>query len=379
MASVAKRPDGRWRARYRGPDGKERSKHFSRKVDAQRWLDETTSSLLRGEYVDPKRARVTVGDLAGPWLEGRVNLKPKTLVNYESMLRVHVLPTWGSVTLPAVTHSGVVAWVAGLRASGLSASRTRQAFGILSGILEDAVRDQRLVRNPAAAVKLPRLPRAERRYLTHQQVAALADAAGSSSTLVLLLAYCGLRWGEAAALRVRDVDPDVRGRIRVRASITEISGELVEGTPKSHQARAVPIPRFLRAPLAEQLAGKGADEHVFTAPQGGPLRLSNWRRRVFDPAAREIGIEGLTPHELRHTAASLAIASGATIKAVQSMLGHASATLTLDRYGHLFADELDAVADRMDAARSAAAADFLRTAAASTVVAIDATKGSNAV
>jgi integrase len=117
------------------------------------------------------------------------------------------------------------------------------------------------------------------------------------------------------------------------------------------------VPRFLQDDMAAQLAGRAPDNLVFPSRSGTPLRVQSFRRGWFDPAAVAAGMEGLVPHELRHTAASLAIASGASIKGVQSMLGHASAAMTLDRYGHLLGDELDAVADRMDAAR----ADFLRT------------------
>ena len=166
---------------------------------------------------------------------------------------------------------------------------------------------------------------------------------------MLTLAYCGLRWGEAAALRVRRVDL-LRGRITVAETMTEVHGQALFGSPKTHQNRSVPVPRFLREQLADQLAGKAPDDLVFTAPRGGVLRVGNVRRQVFDAAARAVDLEGLTPHELRHTAASLAISAGATVKSVQAMLGHASAAMTLDRYGHLFEDELDAVAERLDAA-----------------------------
>ena len=110
------------------------------------------------------------------------------------------------------------------------------------------------------------------------------------------------------------------------------------------------MPRFLVDDLAAQTAGKAATDLVFTAPEGGVLRVGNFRRRHFDRAAREVGLDGLTPHELRHTAASLAIASGASVKSVQRMLGHASAAMTLDVYSGLFDDDLDAVAERLDAA-----------------------------
>lgn len=113
--------------------------------------------------------------------------------------------------------------------------------------------------------------------------------------------------------------------------------------------RSVPIPRSLVDELAVELAGKTADDLVFTARRGGVLRNLNFRRDVFDQAATASGLDGLTPHELRHTAASLAVSAGANVKAVQRMLGHKSAAMTLDVYSGLVDDDLDGVADRLDA------------------------------
>ena len=121
------------------------------------------------------------------------------------------------------------------------------------------------------------------------------------------------------------------------------------------------MPRFLADELADHLAGKAPGDLVFTAPEGGVLRNTNFRPRFFDPAAEKAGLPGLTPHELRHTAASLAVAAGANVKAVQQMLGHASAAMTLDVYAGLFADDLDAVADRLDRAFAKLNADHMRT------------------
>ena len=145
--------------------------------------------------------------------------------------------------------------------------------------------------------------------------------------------------------------------------MAEVGGRAVFSTPKSHQVRSVPIPRFLVDELAQHVAGQNPDDFVFTSPRGGLLRLQNFRHTVFDRAARTTGLDRLTPHGLRHTAASLAITSGADVKVVEQMLGHASATMTLDLYGHLYGDRLDEVADRMDALRTARglSADFLRT------------------
>ena len=360
MANVARRADGRWRARYRDEIGKEHAKHFTRKVDAQRWLDEVASAVVTGTYTDPDRSRITVEQWAAQWLEGQVQLKPSTRARYEGLLRVQVLPSWGAVRLRDVTHAGVASWVAQLSVSGLSAATVRQAHRVLSLVLALAVRDGRMARNPADKVPLPRARRPGKRYLTHAQVAALADAAGEHRLLILTLAFCGLRWGELAALRVQNVDL-LRRRIEVAEAVTEVAGRLEWGTPKSHQRRSVPVPRSLVDALAEHVAAKGPEDLVFTASRGGVLRNLNFRRDVFDRAAEMAGVPGLTPHELRHTAASLAVSAGANVKAVQRLLGHASATMTLDVYSGLFDDDLDAVADRLDEAAARSAADSLRT------------------
>jgi integrase len=362
MANIAKRPDGRWRARYRDGAGREHSRHFKRKVDAQRWLDDVTTAVTTGMYVDPGRARITVGEWSRRWLETKVDLKPSTRTRYAGLLRVNVLPSWGDVRLADVTHEGVAAWVAELTASGLSAATVRQAHRVLSLTFSLAVRDGRLARNPADHVPLPRAARNEKVYLTVDQVEELAEAAGEHRLVILFLAYTGVRFGELSALRARRLDL-MRRRAEIVEAVAEVGGRAVFSTPKSHQVRSVPIPRFLVDELAQQVAGKQPDDFAFTSPRGGLLRLQNFRHTVFDRAARDAGLDGLTPHSLRHTAASLAIASGADVKVVQQMLGHASATMTLDLYGHLYGDRLDEVADRMDALRTARglSADFLRT------------------
>ena len=170
----------------------------------------------------------------------------------------------------------------------------------------------------------------------------------------------GLRWGELVALTACRIDL-ARRRIEVVEAITEVHGRVVVGTTKTHQRRSVPIPRFLADELADHLAGKAPGDLVFTAPEGGVLRNTNFRPRFFDPAAEKVGLLGLTPHELRHTAASLAMAAGANVKAVRLMLGHASAAMTLDIYVGLFAGDLDAVADRLDRAFVKLNADQMRT------------------
>ena len=210
-------------------------------------------------------------------------------------------------------------------------------------------------------MRLPKTTRSERRFLTRDEVFRLADAAaeypipeigGQYRVPLLLLAFCGLRWGEAAGLKVGRLDL-LRRRVTVAETLSEVGGHLVWATPKNHQVRSVPIPGFLVDQLAGVTAGKDPGELVFTTWRGRPLRNLNFRRDVFDKAADDAGLHGLTPHELRHTAASLAVSAGANVKAVQRMLGHASAAMTLDVYSGLFDDDLDGVAERLDAATAA--------------------------
>jgi integrase len=213
----------------------------------------------------------------------------------------------------------------------------------LSGILGAAVRDRRLMANPAPGMNLPPLGTKRRRYLSAAPVEALADAAGHGRVAVLVLSYCGLRWSELAALRVRRFDL-LRRRLMVEEAVTEIDGStIVWGTPKTHSRRSVPLPRFLVDELARTVVNRPGDELAFPSPQGAVLRNRNARYAWFDDAARAAGLAGLTPHELRHTAAPLAVSAGANVKAVQRMLGHASAAMTLDRYADLFDDDLDDV------------------------------------
>lgn len=185
-----------------------------------------------------------------------------------------------------------------------------------------------------------------------RQVERLAIAAGEHGLALLTLCLTGLRFGEFAALRVRRLDVD-RWRLTVAESVTEVGGRLAWSTPKTHQTRAVPVPRSLLDHLIAASAGKGPQDLLFTSPGGHALRLGNWRRDVFDGACARTGLVGVSPHDLRHTAASPAISAGANVKAVQRMLGDASAAMTLDVYAGLFADDLDALADGLDAMRAA--------------------------
>ena len=354
--SMKKRPDGMWRARYRDATGKERARHFARKADAERWLAAQATSIARGDWVDPAKARVTVEEWSKVWLATKAHLRPRTQEKYESALRVWVLPRWGRVALADITHADLVRWVAEIH-TGRSPAHTRHTLIVMSQMLTLAVRDGRLARNVADGVAKPRLTRPIPRFLSNEEVARLAgEMPAPYDLMVVLLAFTGLRFGEAAGLQVGDVDL-ARGRVTVNWSVTELArGGLHRDAPKTHRRRAVPIPAFLVARLRAYVKGKPDDAPLFTASKGGPLRNSNFRHYFFDPAVQRAGLAPLTPHNLRDTAASLAVASGANVKAVQRMLGHASASMTLDVYSGLFDGELDDVAERMNAAATEALA-----------------------
>jgi integrase len=374
--SVARRPDGRWRARYRGPDHKERSRHFDRKSDAERWARAEVARIDRGEWTDPDRGRLTVGEYSEEWLRSKVRIRPSTRLMYDVVLRNQVLPTWGATRLDAVRHEDVSIWVADLHRNGLSAARTRHAWVVLSQVLELAVRSRRIPNNQAKGVELPALPskseRDKTRFLNEREVWALADAAGEQATTILVLAWCGLRIGELAALRCSNLDVEKR-ELRVSKTLSESNGKSVEGPPKTESSiRTVPVPGWLCTALAVLTIGRDPDDYLFTAPQGGPLRARNWRTRVFDVAVKRAGLASqqrgdmLRPHDLRHTCASLHIKHGTPPKVLSTMLGHASVAITLDRYGHLYPGDAHLYVDRLGEVALAARADYLRTGDIST-------------
>jgi integrase len=265
-------------------------------------------------------------------------------------MRQHIMPTWRTVPLAKVTFEGLTRWVSQLSLSGLGASAIRQSVFVMSAALDHAVRSGRIRANPARGLGLPRPKRRDYIYLTHGQVLALASEAGRGRLLILLLAYTGLRWGEATAPRVCDIDFD-RRRVDVRRAFSDVGGRVILGTPKSHQSRTVPLPQFLATEIAAAVAGRHADQLVFTMPGGGVMRLPNWRRSVFLSARRRAGLsDRFRVHDLRHTAASLMIQAGYPPKMLQEIMGHASITTTLDLYGHLYPGEMDRYADRLNEA-----------------------------
>lgn len=337
---------------YRRPDHKQtKERGFKTKKAAKDRLAEVTVSKARGEFIANSDGQARVQELGVEWLAAKKGvLKPTSYAPLDASWRNYVEPKWGARSVASIRHSEVQAWVSGIDKSPTVVIR---AYGILASILDVAVRDRRVARNVARDVTLPRKASAKtRRYLSHDELWKVADAAGKHRTLVLTLGYCGLRWGELVALRVSDID-FTRRRINVSRSVSQVGKEFHEGTPKSYEQRSVPIPLEVAQLIELQCATKTRGAVVFDDGYGGYQRrvhASERERSWWNTALASAGVERLVLHDLRHTAASLAVSAGANVKAVQRMLGHASAAMTLDVYADLFDDDLEAVSARLDQA-----------------------------
>lgn len=352
---------GKWEARWRDHDGRQRSKLFDRKRDAQRHLALVTADLARGDYVDPARGKVTVAEVADEWLAGCGHLRPSTRAGYGYILNASILPALGRRRVASLRQSDIRAFVSAMQEDGKAPGTVRNTYRVLKLVMQVAVEDERIKRNPCQGVKLPRSEHREQHYLSAAQVSAVAEEMPERyRTLIYLAGYGGMRWSELAALRWKRVDL-MRRTIQVSESVKRVKGEMHYGPPKTAAGRrTIRIPRFLAEMLAHEQAAAGEydpDGFVFTSPRGGgPMSPETVTRRHYKRAAEHAVPDrpGLRFHDLRHTCASLLIAQGAHPKAIQRHLGHSTITITLDRYGHMFPEESDRLADALDTAYRAA-------------------------
>lgn len=343
----------RWLVRYEKPNGADTTKRgFPTKTAATNWLNSTEVSKREGTYVDLSRSRVTVGELATKWASRQSHVKVTTATGNEQAMRLHVLPEWGNVQIKDVRRTDIADWVANLSKSK-SPSLVLRAHGVLLGILEDAMHDSLIHSNPARGLSnLPRRRKTEHVYLTHAQVRKFAENSNGRDCLVYLACYTGLRWGELAGMKVGRVDTKKR-RLRVVENVVYVKRKHHVQSPKTHELREVEYPAFLDDLMKEQVAGKSVDDLLFPAPLGGYLRHARSNERWFKRGKEASGASlKLTPHDFRHTAASLAVQSGANVKAIQRMLGHASAAMTLDVYADLWDEDLTVVARALGDARA---------------------------
>jgi integrase len=357
--------------RYRDPAGRSRREVFDKPTAAKRRMTEIQHAKDKNAYVDPKDGKVLFGEQAQRWY-ATVDAKPATLRAYRQLLGyagVILDPATGTLDPVATADAKglgmiplnrldtlqVKAWLKSLAApredgTVLSESRRRNALQVVSQVLKSAVDGGNVVKNVVTGIRRPKTQKREMLFLDATQVERLAETIDHRyCVLVQFAAFTGLRAGEIAALKVRHLDL-LRGTVRVSESATEVEGRLVWGPTKTYESRTVPLPRKLIDALAAHLAERphDLDALVFTAPEGGPLRQSVFRDRVFRPAVKRAGLPDVRFHDLRHTYASLMIREGASVKALQKAMGHATAAMTLDTYSHLYPDELENLAARLD-------------------------------
>ncbi|HXF74295.1 MAG TPA: tyrosine-type recombinase/integrase [Actinomycetota bacterium] len=355
LEASARRPR-RFRVEWYTPEGAHRSRTFPTRRAAEAFLHEIESAKLRGTYRDPAAGRQRFGDYLERWLAEAVHLRPATRALYRRVADRHLIPGLGCRRLAELDRAACRSFLANLEAGPATVEVVHR---LLRRVLEDAVRDGILERNPAARLGLRRPRPREARFLTPEEVAAIADEVpGRYRALVLLLAYGGLRIGEASALTIRRLDLP-RRRVEVVESAAEVEGRWEVGETKTGKGRVVVLPASVAEELArhvERYTDGRPTSLVFTSEDGGPLRRGNFRARVFAPACRRAGISpSPRVHDLRHTAVALAIRAGAHPKAIQELAGHSSIKVTLDRYGHLFPSLAEDLADRLDSMARAAA------------------------
>lgn len=334
--------DTRWRARWRDPNGRTRSKNFDRKIDAQRFLERVGNSMQTGAYVEPALQRTKFDAWASEWFQS-VDVAPTTRRGYDQALD-RIWPTFSGMKTGSIDRPTVRRFVTELRRAGYAQKTVKNTLSVLKGILDLAVEARALPENPATRMRLGAQRRHDPLFLTPDQVHALVDAAAPAyQTLIQCAAYTGGRPAELAGLRIGRLDL-LRGTVTFAETLTTLEGKLVEGPTKTYETRTVPLPTFLREELAEYLAERrqrlgrdlGPGELVFVSSKGYPIRTDKLLRWV-KAAAEHAGLpRSLRTYDLRHTYASLLIAAGAHPKVVQERLGHKTITMTLDVYGHLF-------------------------------------------
>ncbi|MFF4825243.1 tyrosine-type recombinase/integrase [Streptomyces sp. NPDC001312] len=338
FGAVRQLKSGRWQARFRDPaTGVLRSapSTFATKTDADVWLTTTEAEILKGSFRDPSAGKITVEEWGKRWFDSASpHLKRRTVTLYAGLLRLWINPRMGGYELSAVRPIHVKEWLGGLQKAGLSASRARTAYRVLSQVFASAVDNDLIAVTPCRGIKLPRLPETEPHILSTREIERLVSNLNPPhDLLVKLLAYAGLRIGEAFALRRKDVDL-VNGLIWVDEALAEDGGQLFFDTPKSHQKRPLSLPAYLVTELRQHLSTKVADDPealLFLGRTGRPLRYNSWRRTHFDKAVDRAGLKDVTPQDLRATHASQ-VADRHGVMAAAKRLGHANASVTTRHY-----------------------------------------------
>ncbi|GAB4602010.1 tyrosine-type recombinase/integrase [Mycobacterium avium] len=327
----------------------ETSATFSTLREAKAFKSERDNEAALGaRRFDPRLGRTPLSRIWKQFADSKKPaVSPKTWSGYTQHWKLRIAPRFAHVPVDEITRGDVQAFIDDINVGPWAKLATLR---LLRSILDVAHQDGRIHRNPAAGVSAGRIPERERhRYLTAQEVHALASACGDQGDVVTILAYTGLRWSELVGLRVGDIDLGAR-RLYVRRAAPEVEGRIVIGPPKTRAGiRTVPLPQVVVDILERRINGRAPNEPAVTSPNGKLLRSNNWRRHTqWNKALKETDLAPLTIHDLRHTYASLARKSGADLRYVQKTMGHSTPTVTANIYSDLYADELDQVAANLD-------------------------------
>lgn len=352
---VRKLPSGRYQARY--PDSKTGIDRpapvtFATQTDAERWLVGVEADINRGTWKDPDTGRIRLSDFLPEWIDHRPGLRSRTIDLYRWLNTKYIAPYLGAHFLSDITPGTIRAWRAELLAAGISETMTAKSYRLLRAVLNTAVDDELIRRNPCRIVGAGVERPAERPTATVEQVLQLAATVPHRvRALVLLAAFASLRYGELAALRRRDFDAKCR-TVTIRATLIERSdGSLTFGPPKTEAGlRTVTIPpamrRDIRAHLAE-LVADDSDALVFTGVNGGVLRRSNFQRTCrWTTSVATVGLPGFHFHDLRHTGNTLASRTGASLADLMARMGHASTRAAMI-YQHTAQEQDERIADAL--------------------------------
>ena len=334
-------PSGRraWQARWRDPTGRQRSRNFTRRADAERHLTTVEARMLTGDYIDPNLANIGFADWLPQAEATRLDRRPSTRARDASVLHSLVLPNFGPMPLGSIQPLTIQRWLAELTDRGYAPATIRKAYQLLSRTLAAAVDAGLLHRSPCRGIHLPKTTNTEMRFLTPTEITRLAEAIGPRyRALLLTAAYTGARFGELAALDRIHYQP-ARRTIHIEYTLAEVRGRLHHGEPKTRAARrTLTLPPWLIDTLDTHLESwpPSDDGFIFTAPEGGPLRRAGFRTRHWKPAVRDSVGEPMRFHDLRHSHVALLIQQGTHPAVIAARLGHTSVKTVLDVYGHLY-------------------------------------------
>lgn len=356
--SVTKRPNGRWEVRYRDFENRNRSKSFIKKSDAEKYERQVLTDMEKGSWTSPDLGRLTLSEVNSQFMQSLINLKPKSKESMDSIWRFHIEPKFGTWPISKISSAEIRKWVSSAVEgpdSYTTSGRIKRALEQLSRILDFAVDSSYIQKNQARGssgktlkVSIPKSETGRPTCsLESHELIALAKACGKFEGMILLAGIMGLRWAELVGLQVQDIDLKSRN-LMVCRTLSEMSGRFYETTTKSGSVRALVIPEVIVPHLEKQLQGKNDTDLVFPNRAGSPLHNANFKQRVYHPALIACGLPRITFHDLRHTAASIALQNGVKLLNVSEMLGHADKALTLRKYSHVLPGEQKKTAGILD-------------------------------